>query len=72
MSTTEILQNPEALVTRTSVARAYALPRRAVDSVFRHCPTYHLPDYSRPLVKVGDVLEFLAEHEYRGDRVRNV
>jgi hypothetical protein len=29
-----------------------------------------LPGYSRPMVRVEDYREFVAEHTYRDDRVR--
>lgn len=46
--------------------RGLGLERRAVDAVFRNCPVIALPGYSRPLIRVGDFAEFLAQHTYDG------
>src|SRR5215207_4693757 len=65
----ELLETPGALLSRTHL-RELGLERRAVDAVFRALPVVALPGYSRPLVRAEDYLAFLAEHTYRGDRVR--
>lgn len=68
-SANERLANPDALLTRGDLAEL-GLERRAIDSVFRACPTVCLPGYSRPLIRVVDYLELLEASTYRGDRVR--
>jgi hypothetical protein len=50
--------------------RELGLERRAVDAVFRACPVVAFPGYSRPLIRVADYNAFVAEHTYRGDKVR--
>jgi hypothetical protein len=62
---TKLLERPDALLTRSDL-RELGLERRAVDAVFRALPTVHLPGYSRPLVRVGDYLELIAERTYDG------
>jgi hypothetical protein len=68
-SATQLLETPGALLTRSHL-RELGLERRAVDAVFRACPTVALPGYSRPLVRAEDYLELVSENTYRGDRVR--
>jgi hypothetical protein len=63
------LENPEAVLTRSDLAEL-GYPRRAVDAVFRACPVVSLPGFGRPLILVAEFRAFLAEHTYRGDRVR--
>jgi hypothetical protein len=65
----QLIETPGALLTRSHL-RELGLERRAVDAVFRTCPTVVLPGYSRPLVRAEDYLELLAQSTYRGDRVR--
>ena len=67
----ERLQNPDAVLTRSDL-RDLGWERRAVDTIMRNCETIHLPGYSRPVIKVGAYLAYLAEHTYEagGDRVR--
>jgi hypothetical protein len=68
----ELLETPDALLTRTHL-RDLGLERRAVDAVFRECPTIQLPGYSRPLVRVSDYLGLVEGSTYCdrcGDRVR--
>jgi hypothetical protein len=65
----ERLGNPTAVLSRTDLAEL-GYERRAVDAIFRNCPVVVLPGYSRPLIQVADFDAFLAEHTYRGDRVR--
>lgn len=64
----ERLSNPAAVLTRTDV-RDLGFERRAVDSIFRHCPNVVIPGYARPLIRVADYLAFVAEHTYSNDRV---
>jgi hypothetical protein len=70
-SATERLANPDAFLSRSDL-RELGLERRAVDAVFRALPVIALPGYSRPLVRADDYLALIAEHTYRGDRVRPV
>lgn len=63
------LADPDAVLSRTDL-RELGLERRAVDAVFRACPVIVLPGYSRPLIRVGDYLELIAQSTYAGDRVR--
>jgi hypothetical protein len=65
----ELLETPGALLS-SSHLRELGLERRAVDAVFRALPVVSLPGYSRPLIRAQDYRAFLAEHTYRGDRVR--
>lgn len=65
----ELLETPGALLSRSHL-RELGLERRAVDAVFRALPVVVLPGYSRPLIRAEDYRAFLAEHTYRGDRVR--
>jgi hypothetical protein len=65
----ELLENPQALLTRSHL-RELGLERRAVDSVFRALPVVKLPEYSRPLIVVADYLELVEASTYAGDRVR--
>lgn len=62
------LATPGAFLSRTDL-RDLGLERRAVDAVFRACPTVVLPGYSRPLVKTADYLALIEASTYRGDRV---
>ena len=64
----ERLGNPDAFLTRGDLAEL-GLERRAVDAAFRAC-SIELPGYSRPLTRVADFQAYIAEHTYRGDRVR--
>jgi hypothetical protein len=61
----QLLETPGALLTRTDL-RELGLERRAVDAVFRALPTVHLAGYSRPLIRVEDYLELIAERTYDG------
>ena len=69
MTATELLANPDALLTRTHL-RELGLERRAVDAVFRALPVVVLPGYSRPLVRVQDYLELVERCRYDRTRVR--
>jgi hypothetical protein len=64
-SAADLLETPNALLTRSHL-RELGLERRAVDAVFRALPTVHLPGYTRPLVRVEDYLELIAERTYDG------
>ena len=66
---TDLLDNPEALLTRSDL-RELGLERRAVDAVFRALPVVALPGYSRPLVRVEDYRELIERNTFRDDRVR--
>jgi hypothetical protein len=68
-SAADLLQNPEALLSTSHLAEL-GLSRRAVEAVLRACPTVHLPDYGRPLVKVSDYLALVERSTYSDDRVR--
>ena len=68
-SAPQLLEREGAFLSRTDL-RELGLPRRAVDSAFRSCPVVVLPGFSRPLIRREDFLALLAEHTYRGDRVR--
>jgi hypothetical protein len=63
------LENADAVLSRRDLAEL-GYERRAVDAIFRACPVVSLPGYSRPLIRVSDFRALLAEHTYRGDRVR--
>jgi hypothetical protein len=70
VTATELLANPDALLTRTHL-RELGLERRAVDAVFRALPIVALPGYSRPLIRVRDYLALLDTSTYDGrTRVR--
>jgi hypothetical protein len=70
VTATELLANPDALLTRTHL-RELGLERRAVDAVFRALPIVALPGYSRPLIRVADYQALLEESTYDGrTRVR--
>jgi hypothetical protein len=66
---TDLLETPEALLTRTDL-RTLGLERRAVDAVFRALPVVALPGYSRPLVRVEDYRELVERNTFRDDSVR--
>ena len=68
-SPAERLATPGAVLTRTDL-RELGWERRAVDAIVRGCPAVAIPGYSRTVILVGDYQAFLAEHTFRGDRVR--
>jgi hypothetical protein len=68
---TELLETPQALLTRTHL-RELGLERRAVDAVFRALPVVAFPGYSRPMIRVQDYLELVDHHTFREDRVRPI
>jgi hypothetical protein len=63
------LERPGAFLSRSDL-RELGLERRAVDAVFRACPTVVLPGYSRPLIRVEDYRALIEASTYAGDRVR--
>ena len=68
-SAADRLANPDAVLTRTDL-RELGWERRAVDAIVRACPAVAIPGYSRTVVLVSDYRAFVAEHTFRGDRVR--
>lgn len=56
---------PGAVLSRTDL-RDLGHERRAVDAIFRACPTIHLEGYGRPQIRVEDYLAHLAERTYDG------
>jgi hypothetical protein len=66
-SARDLLDQGTGLLTRSHL-RELGLERRAVDAVFRACPTVIIPGYSRPLFKVADYLRQLDGRTYRDDR----
>ena len=69
VSVDELLERPNALLTRSHLAEL-GLERRAVDAVFKALPVVKLPGYKRPHVGVGDYLDLIERSTYRDDRVR--
>jgi hypothetical protein len=61
----ERLRNPAAMLTRGDLAEL-GLERRAVDSIFRACPVVAIPGYSRPLIRVADYLDLIAQNTHDG------
>ena len=70
-SATELLETPDALLTRTHL-RELGLERRAIDAVFRALAVVALPGYSRPMIRVRDFLELLERCTFGDDRVRPI
>jgi hypothetical protein len=70
-SAAELLKTQEALLTRSHL-RELGLGRNAIDRVFQLLPVVAIPGYSRPMIRVSDYLELIAEHTYTGDRVRRM
>jgi hypothetical protein len=68
-STTELLETPGALLTRSHL-RELGLERRAIDAVFRTLAVVFLPGYSRPMIRAEEFLELVERCTYRDDRVR--
>lgn len=69
MTARELLENPEALLTRSHL-RELGLERRAIDAVFRELDVVVLPGYSRPMIRVAGFRDLLERCTYRDDRVR--
>jgi hypothetical protein len=63
------LRQPDAVLSRGDL-RKLGYERRAVDAIFRACAVEVWPGYSRPLLRVGDFLEWRERCTYRDDRVR--
>jgi hypothetical protein len=70
-SATDLLQRPGALLTRSHL-RELGLERRAIEAVFRELDTYHLPGYSRPLIRAEDFRALLDRSRFSDDRVRPI
>jgi hypothetical protein len=64
-----LLETSGALLTRGDL-RELGLERRAVDAVFRACPTVVLPGYSRALIRAEDYRALIEQNTYSDDRVR--
>lgn len=70
MTAADRLANPDAILSRTDL-RELGWQRRAVDALFRACPTIVLPGYRRPVILVRDYLAELERCTYDGrTRVR--
>jgi len=65
----ERLTYPDALLQRTDLYRL-GCTRRAADVIFRELPVVVMPGFSRPMIRVGDFLDYLREHRYDEHRVR--
>jgi hypothetical protein len=65
----ELLENPEAFLSTSHLAEL-GLSRRAIEAVLRELDTYHLPGYSRPLIRVEDFLNLRDRSRFSDDRVR--
>ena len=63
------LSNPDAVLTRTDLFEL-GYTRRAVDAIFRACPVEVWPDYSKPMIRVVDFLDWRAQCTYADDRPR--
>ena len=63
------LANPDAVLSRTDVGEL-GYGRRAVDAIFRACPTLALPGHSRPYILVRDYLALIEACTFNDDRVR--
>jgi hypothetical protein len=68
-SVVELLEQGTGLMTRSHL-RDLGLPRAAIDAVFKRLDVVFFEGYSRPLVKVEDYLELLAQSTYDRDQVR--
>jgi hypothetical protein len=66
---TDLLERPDALLTRTRL-RELGLERRAVDAIFRALPVVAIPGYARPMIRAQDYLQLVERYTYRDDRVR--
>jgi hypothetical protein len=65
----ELLDRPGALLTRSHL-RELGLERRAIDAVFRELDTFHLPGYSRPLIRAEEFRDLLDRSRFSDDRIR--
>jgi hypothetical protein len=68
-SAAELLEQGTGLMTRSHL-RDLGLPRAGIDAVFKRLDVVFFEGYSRPMVKVEDYLELLAQSTYGRDRVR--
>jgi hypothetical protein len=68
-SATELLDRPDALLTRSHL-RELGLERRAIDAVFRELDVVVIPGYSRPLIRASDYCSLLERCTYGRTRVR--
>lgn len=69
MTASELLQTDGALLSRSHL-RELGLPRRAIDSVFRHLPNVFIDGYARGFVRAEDYRALVARSTFTGDRVR--
>ena len=73
MTARELLENPDAVLDKTDLARL-GYSRRAIDTIFREAERMSgiesWPGFSRAMIRVGDFLELRERYTYRGDRVR--
>ena len=69
-SASELVEQGTGLMTRSRKCDL-GLPRAAIDAVFKQLDVVYLTGYSRPMVKVEDYLELLAQSTYGRDRVRS-
>ena len=67
----ELVEQGTGLLGRTHL-RELGLERGAVDAVFRALDVVILPGYSRPMIRVEDYLELIADCTYSDDRVHPV
>jgi hypothetical protein len=68
-SAAELVEQGTGLLTRSHL-RDLGLPRAAIDAVFKRLDIVYFKGYSRPMVKVEDYLELVAESTYGPSRVR--
>jgi hypothetical protein len=68
-SAVELVEQGTGLLTRSHL-RDLGLPRAAIDAIFKKLDIVSFEGYSRPMVKVEDYLELVAESTYGPDRVR--
>lgn len=69
MTVRELLENPEAVLTRSHLDEL-GYGRRAIDAIFRECEVEVWPGHKRPLIRVRSFLEARDRFTYSGDRVR--
>lgn len=67
----ELLGQGTGLLTRTHL-RELGLERGAVDAVFRALDVVILPGYSRPMIRVEDYVELIADCTFGDDVVTPV
>jgi hypothetical protein len=64
----ELVETPGALLTSSHLAEL-GLSRRAIDSVFRHCPIVQLPDFHRPMIRAEDYRALVEASMHDGQQV---